>query len=132
MLLDGHFRWSPDWMHGGTAWWVGWLLIASAAILGLVSLGFFLVNRTTVIPHARPCRLITQGPFAISRNPLYIALTAAYCGTALLVACPWPLLLLPGPVAILNSVIIPFQESRLREIFGDAFAGYCRHVRRWL
>jgi protein-S-isoprenylcysteine O-methyltransferase Ste14 len=132
MLLDRLIPWSPDWMHRNATWWAGGILLVSAALLFLASLGLLLINRTTVVPHARPSRLVTAGPFALSRNPIYVAFTAGYCGAALLVARVWPLLLLPAPVAILNWVFIPFEEGQLSRIFRENYADYCRRVRRWL
>jgi protein-S-isoprenylcysteine O-methyltransferase Ste14 len=29
-------------------------------------------------------------------------------------------------------VVIPFEEARLRETFGEDYADYCRRVRRWI
>jgi protein-S-isoprenylcysteine O-methyltransferase Ste14 len=132
MLLDRLVPWSPAWMHGAAARWLGGLVLVAAVLLALTSIGLLRINRTTVVPHARPSRLVTSGPFVLSRNPIYIAFTAAYCGAALLVARVWPLLLLPAPLAIVDRVFIPFEEGQLRQIFGDRYADYCRRVRRWL
>jgi protein-S-isoprenylcysteine O-methyltransferase Ste14 len=76
MLLDRLIAWSPAWMDSNAARWAGGILLVSAVLLALTSLGLLLLNRTTVIPHARPSRLVTGGPFAWSRNPIYVALTA--------------------------------------------------------
>ena len=132
MLLDRLIAWSPAWMQSIAARSLGGLLLVLAAVLALASLGLLVINKTTVIPHAQPSRLVTGGPFAWSRNPIYVALTAAYCGGALLAARAWPLLLLPAPVAILDRVFIPFEEGQLRQIFHERYADYCRRVRRWL
>ena len=34
------------------------------------------LGKTTVVPYGRPARLIAAGPYALSRNPMYVALTA--------------------------------------------------------
>jgi protein-S-isoprenylcysteine O-methyltransferase Ste14 len=83
-------------------------------------------------PQNRPTRLVTGGPFAISRNPMYIALTLAYCAAAVLLARAWPLVVLAIPLCVIDRVVIPFEERRMREVFGEAYADYCRRVRRWL
>jgi protein-S-isoprenylcysteine O-methyltransferase Ste14 len=132
MLLDRLVPWSPAWLHGAAARRLGGLVLVAAVLLAVTSIGLLRVNRTTVIPHARPSRLVTGGPFALSRNPIYVALTVLYCGAALLAARAWPLLLLPAPVAILDRLFIPFEEGQLRQAFGDSYADYCRRVRRWL
>ena len=132
LVMDGLLPWSPGWMRSVPVHWLGWLLLLAAAALGAASAVLFLSRRTTVILHHRPTRLVTDGPFALSRNPMYVALTAAYGGAALLIARPWPLLLLPAAVLFLHRVIIPAEERRLSQAFGAAYAEYCRRVRRWL
>jgi protein-S-isoprenylcysteine O-methyltransferase Ste14 len=42
------------------------------------------------------------------------------------------LLMLAIPLAILNLVVIPFEERRLQELFGQAYTDYCARVTRWL
>jgi protein-S-isoprenylcysteine O-methyltransferase Ste14 len=132
LLCDWLVAWSPGWMGSAPARWGGGFCLAAAAILALCSAGLFWLRKTTVVPHGHPSRLVTGGPFSLSRNPIYVSLTAAYCGAALLTARAWPLVFLPGALAWMQLVVIPFEERRLREAFGDAYADYCRRVRRWL
>ena len=33
---------------------------------------------------------------------------------------------------VLNGLIIPIEELRMAEEFGDAYRRYCQQVRRWL
>lgn len=132
LVADRLVPWSPAWMHSEPARWLGWCLIVAAAILGLASLSLFGIRNTTVIPQGQPAKLVTGGPFAVSRNPMYVALTAGYCASALLIGRAWPLILLAGPVAVMQLVVIPFEERCMGEEFGQAYADYCRRVRRWL
>jgi protein-S-isoprenylcysteine O-methyltransferase Ste14 len=39
---------------------------------------------------------------------------------------------LPLLVLYLHRVVIPVEESRLREVFGGAYEQYCAKVRRWI
>lgn len=130
--IDRAAPWSPGWMRAAPAQGAGWLLLGAGAALALAGIGLLHRRRTTLIPFGQPARLITDGPFALSRNPIYLALTAAYCGVAVLTARAWPLVVLPVPLAVLQRVVIPFEERRLRAAFGDSYAAYCRRVRRWL
>ena len=36
------------------------------------------------------------------------------------------------PVVGVNGLIIPTEELRMTEEFGDAYRRYCQQVRRWL
>ena len=111
---------------------IGIGLVICGALLALSSIGMFLVGRTTIIPHASASRLMTRGPYRWTRNPMYVSLVLVYVGVVGVLAQPWPLLLLPLPVALVNAIVIPVEEARLREIFGDAFQQYCARVRRWI
>jgi protein-S-isoprenylcysteine O-methyltransferase Ste14 len=100
--------------------------------IGLLSGGLFIRNRTTIIPHGEPVRLVTDGPFRFTRNPMYVSLNLAYVGILLVLSTLWPLVLLPIPFLFLNQLVIPYEERRLAEIFGSAYSGYSARVRRWI
>lgn len=92
----------------------------------------FLRNRTTVFPHGNPARLVTGGPYRLTRNPMYVSLTLAYLGAASLWQLLWPLALLPLPLLWLDRLLIPLEESRLQASFQDTYDAYRHRVRRWL
>jgi protein-S-isoprenylcysteine O-methyltransferase Ste14 len=124
----------PIWASSGEAApaIAGLVLIAAGALLVLGSLGLFARTRTTIVPHRRPRHLVTSGPYRVTRNPMYVAVTTIYVGVALRLGLVWPLFLLPLPLAILQKLVIPMEEENLRATFGDEYAEYCRRVRRWL
>jgi len=107
------------------------LFMVGAALAGWGWLTFRRA-RTTTVPGQASSRLITFGPYRISRNPMYVGLSIAYVGEAGLLVQIWPLLLLPLVLAYLNWVVIPVEERKLVEVFGDAYEQYRRRVRRWI
>lgn len=119
-------------MFLGASHAVGLGLAASGLLLALSCLALFLAARTTVIPFGSAARLITDGPYRFTRNPMYVSLVLVYVGAAGIFAQPWSLALLPLPVVIVHTIVIPFEEARLRASFGEAFERYCLGVRRWL
>ena len=110
---------------------VGIGLVSCGVSLALSSLGVFLAARTTVIPFSTPSKLVTRGPFRFTRNPMYVSLVLVYVGVDLMLFWIWPLFLLPLPLLPLHWIVIPFEEKRLREVFGEAYDQYCVTVRRW-
>jgi protein-S-isoprenylcysteine O-methyltransferase Ste14 len=90
------------------------------------------LRRTTLHPTGQPARLVVSGAHARSRNPMYLSLAVVYVGLALALGRAWPLALVIVPWASMNWVVIPFEEARLRETFGEDYADYCRRVRRWI
>jgi len=110
----------------------GLALLAVGVAFMFTSVGLFLAKRTTLIPFGSASRLVTGGTYRLTRNPMYLGMAVAYLGIAGLFGLAWPVLLLPIPVAVVNTVVIPFEEARLIAIFGQEFEGYCRRTRRWL
>ena len=79
----------------------------------------------------RPNQLVDSGPYALSRNPMYLAWTVGYVGVALVTGTAWPLLLLPVVLAV-TQVVVLREERSLERRFGDAYRRYKASVRRYL
>lgn len=79
-----------------------------------------------------PSRLITDGPFRFTRNPLYLAMVLLTLGIALLLGTLGPLLLVAAEVAVMTWFGIPYEERVLAEQFGAEYEAYRKRVRRWL
>jgi protein-S-isoprenylcysteine O-methyltransferase Ste14 len=89
---------------------------------------------TTVDP-LRPGRatgLVTSGPNAVTRNPMYVGMAGVLAAHALLRGGWRPLVPVAAFVAVIDRVQIRPEEQALRELFGEAYEDYCRRVRRWL
>lgn len=81
--------------------------------------------------------LITSGPYAYVRNPLYIGNFVTAVGFAIAFTgrnCPVMKCLLGGgslvAMAAVYAAIVPHEEAFLRETFGDAYERYCERVPR--
>jgi protein-S-isoprenylcysteine O-methyltransferase Ste14 len=76
--------------------------------------------------------LVTSGPFGFSRNPMYLGMLLWLVGLAVLlgslVAFFFPALLF----FLANFVLIPSEEKRMDQLFGEQYVEYRQHVRRWL
>jgi len=70
--------------------------------------------------------LVTWGPYAWVRNPLYAGNALIGLGWALMVGWPWVPAFLLAYFAIYALVIIPAEEGFLRGEFGDAYLEYRR------
>lgn len=115
------------WTH-----YIGWGLIDAGVLLMLWAGLLMLWRKTTVNPYGKPARLLEEGPFRISRNPIYLADSLIYCGIALLWGSLWPWLLLPAVVISMQRGVIVHEERLLTQLFGDDYRRYCGRVRRWL
>lgn len=100
--------------------WNGW---------GLV---LFHKHATGLLPGQPTTQLLRRGPFAVSRNPLYVGLIVLYVAIALWVPSAWAVLLLPVGVLTLVKGAVEPEEKYLRQSYGPAYEEYCRRVPRWL
>ena len=80
---------------------------------------------------ARPERLVADGPYKMSRNPMYLGWSLAYIGSALLSDSGWPLILLPGVGMAIHLEVLE-EEQRLESRFGDQYREYVHRVRRYI
>ncbi len=75
--------------------------------------------------------LITTGPFAYVRNPLYIGNILMYCGTGVMANTPALALVALVYFFWQYSLIVSLEEEYLRTVFAQEYADYCRAVPRF-
>jgi protein-S-isoprenylcysteine O-methyltransferase Ste14 len=110
----------------------GGVLLGIGAAIAAWGLLTFRLARTTTVPGKASSRLVSWGPYRFSRNPMYVGLVLAYLGEAGILSQVWPVILLPLTVAYVNWIVIPVEESKLKEVFSEEYDGYRKRVRRWL
>lgn len=94
----------------------------------------FRQRHTTVEPF-RPdaaTALVTDGPNALTRNPMYVGMAGALLAHAMARGDVRTLLPLAAFVAIIDRVQIRPEEEALRRLFGQDYADYCARVPRWI
>ena len=111
---------------------VGAIFFSAGAIIAGWALAIFRKARTTTVPGKSSAAIVMWGPYRFTRNPMYVGLTLAYIGEAGLLHQVWPLALLPLVLAYVNWIVIPLEESKLREVFADEYEQYRSRVRRWV
>jgi protein-S-isoprenylcysteine O-methyltransferase Ste14 len=111
---------------------LGWLLVAAFVAWNGWALVTIARHRTALLPGGATTILIDGGPFARSRNPLYVGLLAGSAGVGLVVDSAWALLALPLEWALLRWGAVLPEERYLATKFGTTYAAYTGRVRRWL
>jgi protein-S-isoprenylcysteine O-methyltransferase Ste14 len=76
--------------------------------------------------------MVTDGPYAFTRNPMYVSLTLIYVGLALLTRMLWPIIVLPVILALITVLVIRREERYLSDAFGEEYAAFKKRVRRWV
>ena len=105
---------------------VGSSLIASGTYLVIRSVG---TAESVVIDD--PQRLLTTGPYAVIRNPMYLGWALLHLGSALVAGSGWILAALP-PAALRAHREVLAEERVLEARFGDEFRRYRASVGRYL
>ena len=113
------------WQLAGTPLVVGGLWLAVRAKRLFLEVG------TNVPTFNDPTLLVRTGPFARSRNPMYLGFALALLGAATLLGTVTPFAVVVVSVIVTDRWYIRFEERAMRKAFGDAYAEYCRSVRRW-
>ena len=78
-----------------------------------------------------PDRVLTTGPYAFSRNPMYLGHIIFMLGLSLSTGSKLAWAILLANLPWFQSRVL-YDEQRLREKFGAEYKAYCRRVRRWL
>jgi protein-S-isoprenylcysteine O-methyltransferase Ste14 len=85
--------------------------------------------RTTDL--SSPEQLVTSGPYALSRNPMYVGWALAHLGIGLATGSGWTLATLPAAGLWIHRDVVR-EEHRLHESFGDEYERYSERVGRYL
>ncbi|MGF1833162.1 methyltransferase family protein [Photobacterium sanguinicancri] len=109
------------------------VLSLSGALLGLSGVVSFARARTTVNPHKpkNTSRLVTEGIYQFSRNPMYLGLVLFLIAACLYLGAVSPCVMVFLFVGYMNHFQIEPEEDALKLKFGDEFTTYCQRVRRW-
>jgi protein-S-isoprenylcysteine O-methyltransferase Ste14 len=111
---------------------VGWLFVAAFVVWNGWALVTIARHRTALLPGGATRTVIDTGPFARSRNPLYLGLLAGSAGVGLLAGSLWAVVALPVEWALLRWGAVLPEERYLAAKFGADYAGYTGRVPRWL
>lgn len=109
------------------------LLVALAGQgVRVVTIGFAYVKRGGKDKKVYADRLVQEGIFAHSRNPMYLGNLLVIVGFALIHNSPWFYVVGLPFFFFAYLCIIATEESFLRRKFGDEYEAYCTRVNRLL
>jgi protein-S-isoprenylcysteine O-methyltransferase Ste14 len=113
--------------------WIGVALIGVGFAIYLRCLWSFAgFGRGTPAPIDAPKRLVVVGLYRYVRNPMYIGVFTMLMGEVALFGSRALLVYALGWLALIHLAVVLYEEPTLRASFGEDYARYCRHVRRWI
>lgn len=111
---------------------IGCLLVAGAVLIGALAIRTLIRHKTTVMPTQPSEHLVTNGPFALSRNPIYLAYVIILFGAGFVSGNLWFMALALACAFAINRLAIAGEEAHLSLRFGKRYRDYSRKVRRWI
>lgn len=135
LLMWALDRWMPlaQWIR--LPWnRLAWLAAAVGAAIAVAARMRFRRVGTTVNPldPSKASRLVTDGVFRVSRNPMYLGLVLLLIGWAIWLGSASPWLVPPLFVIVLTVAQIIPEEKALSRRFGEQYLSYRRSVARWI
>lgn len=117
-------------------WWPRFIssgiLVVVSGYLALGSIIVLLRNKTPFDPSKPTVKIVRQGPFRISRNPMYLSLVLLLAGVAVFSGSLWMCLAVPALLIVLDIGAVRPEEEYLERKFGSHYLEYSAQVRRWL
>jgi protein-S-isoprenylcysteine O-methyltransferase Ste14 len=112
----------PRYLHHLTGW-------------PLTLAGAYLIERswaaTTQVELQHPALLVTSGPYAASRNPMYLGWALLQLGAGVVRGSWWVIAAVPAAAALVHRQVRS-EERTLDNAFGDEFRRYRATVPRYL
>jgi protein-S-isoprenylcysteine O-methyltransferase Ste14 len=110
--------------------WIGHLVGWPLVLLGC-ALALWAVLEARQMDLSSPDGLLTGGPYAWTRNPMYVGWTLIYLGIAFAANVLWILLLLPPIAAYIHFIDVKGEEAALEKAFGERYRAYQERVPRY-
>jgi protein-S-isoprenylcysteine O-methyltransferase Ste14 len=104
----------------------GWTLLGAG-----IALSASAVRAASDADLEQPSTLVSSGPYAISRNPMYVGWTLLYLGGALITRNVWMVASLPVVAGFIHWEVLR-EEHALEQTFGEEYIRYRKQVRRYI
>ena len=110
----------------------GILILIIGISLVYISLRKLSKMKTTFIPDGKPEKLVKDGPFRFSRNPIYLGMLLILVGVSISLQSFSSLMISIVFGLIINFTWIKHEEKKLEDIFDSEWEEYSKRTRRWL
>ena len=112
----------------------GYFMIISGLIVILSAIILFKKYHTTISPlnPSNATKLITDGIYKFSRNPMYLGLLLMLVGISIILNLTGGFLFILLFIFYINLFQIIPEENAMVDLFKDEFTEYKKNVRRWI
>lgn len=130
-LLDVYLPEAPF----GPARWLGVLFFLGGCLLSAASVSLIYTPgqwETTPYPRGVPKQLVIIGPYRYVRNPMLLGILLIVLGEGFYFQSLSILSYMAAFFIFVNLLLLPGEERRLEERFGENYLHYKEKVHRWL
>ena len=112
----------------------GSFIIISGLIIILSAIVLFKKYQTTITPlnPSNTTKLITDGIYKFSRNPMYLGLLLVLVGISIILNLTGGFFFILLFILYINLFQIIPEENAMVDLFKDEFLEYKKNVRRWI
>jgi protein-S-isoprenylcysteine O-methyltransferase Ste14 len=128
-----------DWLHplpfmpgGVPRVWVGAAVVAIGVALAVSALIAFRRAGTRVEPYKPTTAIVSDGPFGLTRNPIYVGMFLGQIGLAIGFDSLWIVVMLVPFFLVIRYGVVAREEAYLERKFGSAYLDYKSRTRRWV
>jgi protein-S-isoprenylcysteine O-methyltransferase Ste14 len=89
-------------------------------------------NKTPFDTSKSTTKIVTDGAYLFSRNPLYLSLLLLLFGVAILLSSLWLFCTVPILYTLFLFKAVKLEESYLSQKFGEEYLNYSAKVKRWI
>lgn len=110
----------------------GWIILLCGISLLVAAFGLFQIEGTTVNPTKEPDKLVTDGIYRVTRNPMYLGMLLILSGVPFVMESMAGLMFPLIFFLIMDQSIIPKEERTVEGVFGKEYLRYKLKTRRWI
>lgn len=111
---------------------LGMVLIAISVALMFWSVSTFNKAGTNVDVRKPTTKIVSDGPYAYSRNPIYLSMALFAIGCAIWLNSLWIFTGLGAALVVMHYGVILREETYLAKKFGKKYTEYQGKVNRWM
>jgi protein-S-isoprenylcysteine O-methyltransferase Ste14 len=112
--------------------WVGGGVFAVGFVLAIWAIVTMRKAGTRIETHKPATTIVADGPYRVTRNPIYVGMFLGQTGLAIGFDSLWVLATLAPFYLVIRYGVIAREESYLERRFGAVYLGYRSRVRRWV
>lgn len=111
---------------------LGLAFLCISFILNFLAYRMFRNHSTSHAPFSTPTELIDNGVFAVSRNPVYLAMVLSQCGLGFIFDTLWLIFTSVVLLVVLHYFVVLDEEIVLERGFKEKYECYKERTRRWI